>query len=186
MPGNRKRLFRLFQIRVWITGRHGRRPCRPVPGGRCGAPDKGHVSGHGPVTRQAGVIRQGQTPHNPGTSAALPPAWKCLPKRIRMTGKGTACRVLPGLPHPFKEPHGSGRRFFPISPTACASFRYGILCGGFPAHRKHGGLSNTLLCAVIAALLYPPVGHPAQESVAAERECRQKACFIFDNKIQNQ
>ena len=31
-----------------------------------------------------------------------------------------------------------------------------------------------------------PVGHPAQEPVAAERECRQKACFIFDNKIQNQ
>ena len=26
-------------------------------------------------------------------------------------------------------------------------------------------------------------GHPAQESVAAERGCRQKACFIFDNKF---
>lgn len=88
----------------------------------------------------------------------IAPSWRCLPKRSPMMGKGPACRVLPGLPHPFREPHGSGRRFFPISPTPYALFRYGILCGGFPAHRKHGGLSSTLLCAVIAVLLCPPVG----------------------------
>lgn len=185
MPGNGKRLFRLFQIRVWITGRHGRRPCRPVPGGRCGVPDRGHASGNGPITASGRNPARANAAQSRNING-IAPAWKCLPKRSRMTGKGPACRVLPGLPHPFREPHGSGRRFFPISPTAYASFRYGILCGGFPAHRKHGGLSNTLLCAVIAALLCPQWGHPAQEPVAAERECRQKACFIFDNKIQNQ
>lgn len=148
-------------------------------------PGQGHASGHGPITASGRNPARANAAQSRNISG-IAPAWKCLPKRSRMTGKGPACRVLPGLPHPFRGPHGSGRRFFPISPTACASFRYGILCGGFPAYRKHAVYPARYFVLLLLFFYAVPVGHPAQESVAAERECRQKACFIFDNKIQNQ